>query len=72
MAAKNFYDARGGDENAKGKTRILVAHNLATVKDADAILVLDHGRVAGLGTHEELIRTCPAYTRLLAAGEEVA
>ena len=60
------------DEHAKGKTRILVAHNLATVKDADAILVLDHGRVAGLGTHEELIRTCPAYTRLLAAGEEVA
>ena len=60
------------DEYAKGKTRILVSHNLSTVIDADAILVLDHGRVAGFGTHEELLRNCPQYTCLLSAGEEVA
>jgi len=60
------------DEYAKGKTRILVSHNLSTVIDADAILVLDHGRVAGFGTHKELLRNCPQYTCLLSAGEEVA
>lgn len=60
------------DEYAKGKTRILVSHNLSTVIDADAILVMDHGRVAGFGTHEELLRSCPQYTGLLLAGEEVA
>lgn len=60
------------DEYAKGKTRILVSHDLSTVIDADAILVMDHGRVAGFGTHEELLRSCPPYTSLLLAGEEVA
>ncbi|MBQ5755959.1 MAG: ABC transporter ATP-binding protein, partial [Erysipelotrichaceae bacterium] len=60
------------DEYAKGKTRILVSHDLSTVIDADAILVLDHGRVAGFGTHEELLRSCPQYAVLLLAGEEVA
>ena len=59
------------DEYAKGKTRILVSHDLSTVIDADAILVLDHGRVAGFGTHEELLRSCPQYAGLLSAGEEV-
>ena len=42
-----------------------------TPDDADAILVLDHGRVAGFGTHEELLRSCPQYAGLLSAGEEV-
>lgn len=60
------------DEYAKGKTRILVSHDLSTVIDADAILVLDHGRVAGFGTHEELARICPQYIGLLSVGEEVA
>ena len=59
------------DEYAKGKTRILVSHDLSTVIDADAILVMDHGRVAGFGTHEELLRSCPQYAGLLSAGEEV-
>ena len=59
------------DEYAKGKTRILVSHDLSTVIDADAILVLDHGRVAGFGTHEELLRSCSQYAGLLSAGEEV-
>jgi len=59
------------DEYAKGKTRILVSHDLSTVIDADAILVLDHGRVAGFGTHEELLRSCPQYAGMLSAGEEV-
>ncbi len=60
------------DEHAAGKTRIMVSHDLSTVTDADAILVLDHGRVAGFGSHEELLGSCPQYAGLLAAGEEVA
>ncbi len=58
------------DKYAAGKTRIIVAHDLSTVQDADMILVLNKGRVDGMGTHVELKETCPAYRRLLTAGEE--
>ncbi|MCR4728644.1 MAG: ABC transporter ATP-binding protein/permease [Lachnospiraceae bacterium] len=58
------------DKYAAGKTRIIVAHDLSTVQDADMILVLNKGRVDGMGTHTELKETCPAYRRLLTAGEE--
>ena len=58
------------DEYAAGKTRIIVAHDLSTVRDADTILVLEKGRIVGCGTHEELETSCPGYRRLSAAGEE--
>lgn len=58
------------DEHAAGKTRILVAHDLSTVQDADAILVLDRGRVVGCGTHEQLMAGCARYQSLLSAGKE--
>ncbi len=64
--------ARLIDEYAAGRTRILVSHDLSTVLDADTILVLDHGRVAGLGKHEDLWRSCSAYRSLFSSGEEVA
>ena len=57
------------DQYAAGKTRIIVAHNLSTVLDADTILVLNKGRVMGCGSHEELKNCCPEYRRLLEAGE---
>ena len=38
-----------------GKTRIVITHQLYTVRDADKIIVLDRGRVVGAGTHEELL-----------------
>ena len=60
------------DEYAAGKTRIIVAHDLSTVRDADTILVLEKGRIVGCGTHEELETSCPEYRRLSAAGEEIA
>ncbi|MDP6585601.1 MAG: ATP-binding cassette domain-containing protein, partial [Anaerolineales bacterium] len=47
-----------------GKTVIVIAHRMSTVKTADRILVLDHGRLVGDGTHEELVATCDVYQRL--------
>ena len=40
---------------AEGRTTITIAHRLSTVRDADQIIVLDHGRIAERGTHEELL-----------------
>lgn len=43
---------------------VIVAQRIATIMHADEILVLDDGRVVGQGTHEELLRTCPAYLEI--------
>ncbi len=43
---------------------VVVGQRIATIMHADKILVLDEGQVAGLGTHEELLRTCPAYLEI--------
>jgi ATP-binding cassette subfamily B protein len=48
----------------RGRTTFVIAHRLSTVRNADRILVLDRGRIAGDGTHEELVRSNPLYARL--------
>lgn len=48
----------------RGKTIIVIAHRLSTVRDADAIVVLDDGKVVQHGTHEELIREDGTYRKL--------
>ena len=52
------------------KTRLVIAHRLQTICDADQICVLDGGRVQDIGTHEELLARCAIYKRLWQANEE--
>ncbi|MFV0320191.1 MAG: ABC transporter ATP-binding protein [Microbacterium sp.] len=52
------------DAVAQGRTLIVIAHRLSTVVDSDHIVVLDHGRVAGQGTHEQLLDSTPLYREL--------
>jgi len=52
------------DAVSTGRTLIVIAHRLSTVVDSDNIVVLDHGRVVGSGTHSELVATVPLYREL--------
>jgi ABC-type multidrug transport system fused ATPase/permease subunit len=52
---------------SEGKTTIIIAHRLATVKDADEILVFDGGRLVGQGSHDELLRTSGYYRNLVSS-----
>ena len=52
------------DAVAEHRTLIVIAHRLSTVVDSDQIVVLDHGRVVGVGTHSELVATTPLYKKL--------
>ncbi|BCJ78018.1 ABC transporter [Catellatospora sp. IY07-71] len=54
------------DTVARGRTLLIVAHRLSTVVDADQIVVLEGGRVAATGRHEELLETSPLYRELAA------
>ena len=51
-------------ELTKGKTLLVIAHRLSTVKDADKIVVLNDGTVEAMGTHEELLKQSPLYKRM--------
>ena len=48
-------------ENTKDKTVIIVAQRIGTVMDADNIIVLDKGKIVGMGRHEELMERCQEY-----------
>ncbi|KQV25553.1 ABC transporter ATP-binding protein [Yonghaparkia sp. Root332] len=52
------------DAVAEDRTLIVIAHRLSTVVDSDVIVVLDHGRVVGTGSHSELVRDVPLYRDL--------
>jgi len=52
------------DAVAENRTLIVIAHRLSTVVDSDQIVVLDHGRVVGVGTHSELVASTPLYKEL--------
>ena len=55
---------RGAAEGGLPLTTVIVSQRVSTVRDADMICVLDHGSVAGLGTHGELYATCQLYREI--------
>jgi ATP-binding cassette subfamily B protein len=52
------------DSVAKNRTLIVIAHRLSTVIDSDQIIVLEKGKVIGVGTHKQLVKTVPLYREL--------
>jgi len=51
-------------ENAADSTMLIVAQRVGTIKQAQQIVVLDEGRVAGIGTHQQLMQTCDTYRQI--------
>ncbi|MCC2033545.1 ABC transporter ATP-binding protein [Microbacterium allomyrinae] len=56
---------RALDTHLPDATRIVVAQRVSTIRHADQIIVLDHGRMVGIGTHDELVETCETYTEIV-------
>lgn len=57
-------NVRGAAEGGLPLTTVIVSQRVSTVRDADMICVLDHGSVAGLGTHDELYASCQLYREI--------
>lgn len=51
-------------EITKNKTVIIVAQRISTILNADQIIVLDEGKIAGIGTHKELMKNCEVYSQI--------
>jgi len=58
------------DRLMEGRTTFIVAHRLSTLRNAGRLVVLDSGRLAGVGSHDELLSSCPLYGRLWSAQNE--
>jgi ATP-binding cassette subfamily B protein len=52
-------------QTRKGKTTILIAHRVSTIRNMDKLLYLENGRIADIGTHDELYERCPGYRKMV-------
>ena len=52
------------DKDCKDATKLIVAQRIGTIRDADRIVVLDEGKIAGIGTHNELMESCEVYKQI--------
>ena len=56
---RNVLKEKTGDA-----TKLIVAQRIGTIRDADKIIVIDDGKIAGIGTHKELMKNCPEYQEI--------
>ena len=52
-------------QSRQGKTTILIAHRISTIESLDKIVFVEDGKIIAVGSHEELLKTCPAYERMV-------
>ena len=52
------------NEKSRGTTKLIVAQRIGTIRHADQIIVLEHGHIAGIGSHEKLMKNCAAYQEI--------
>ena len=72
-ACDNTTDARiraALRDNLPQMTKIIISLRISSIKDCDHILVLDDGRMAGYGTHEDLLNSCRIYQEICSIQEE--
>jgi len=62
---RKLRQAIAHSQKHQDKIKLIVAQRIATVMTADQIMVLENGHIAGLGTHEKLAQTCPAYQEIM-------
>ncbi|MCB0251740.1 MAG: ABC transporter ATP-binding protein, partial [Anaerolineae bacterium] len=60
---------RAIEEASRGRTTILITHRLSQIRWADQIVVLKKGRIAAIGTHEDLLQQSEAYRNIFASYE---
>ena len=52
-------------KDRKGKTTIIIAHRISTIKELDKIVFVEDGRVTAVGSHDELVMNCPEYAKMV-------
>ena len=64
IETQDVYKRQALKEKTKDITTIIVAQRISTILNADQIIVLDDGNMAGIGTHKELMKNCEVYRQI--------